>query len=194
MPLSEQSASSQLTSASFTQSSSSAPITHPTTAVKLRSCVVCRTRKVRCDKQSPCSNCSRAKIACVFPSNDRPPRWARRLERVANNAALNTQASQESDPAAAQVMERLRYLESLVKELSGKLEVANAAASSAAGGSSSGVGSPESSSQDHNPDYPTNAGNIQHQFGRLVIQDGNRSRYVSSGFWSRVNDEVSGPA
>jgi hypothetical protein len=119
------------TSLASGRSSSSAPA--PAPAPKLRSCVVCRTRKVRCDKLSPCSNCRRANIA---PSTDRPPRWARRLERVANNAASNAQASKDTDAAAAQVMERLRNLESLVKELSGQLEQANAAASSAAGGSS----------------------------------------------------------
>ena len=161
---------------------------------KLRSCVACRTRKVRCDKLNPCSNCRRANIACVFPSRDRPPRWARRLERVANNAASGAQASSEPDPAAAQVLERLRDLESMVKKLSGQLEQANAAASSAAGGSS-GVNSPGSYSFDRDTDYQsaslnTNAGNVQNRFGRLVLQDANRSRYVSSGFWSRVNDEV----
>ncbi|KAH6976630.1 hypothetical protein EDB80DRAFT_739926 [Ilyonectria destructans] len=66
---------------------------------KLRSCVVCRSRKVRCDKLSPYSNCRRANIPCVVPSNDRPPRWARRLERVANNAAV------ESSPPDQAVME-----------------------------------------------------------------------------------------
>ena len=92
-------------------------------------------------------------------------------------------------------MERLRNLEGLVKDLRGQLEQANAAASSAAG-SSSGVNSPESSTHDHDTDRQrdnspnTNAGNVQNQFGRLVLQDANRSRYVSSGFWSRVNDEV----
>jgi hypothetical protein len=92
-------------------------------------------------------------------------------------------------------MERLRNLESLVKDLSGQLEQANAAALSAASGSS-GVNSPESSSHDRDTDHQgggsssTNAGNMQKQFGRLVLQDANRSRYVSSGFWSRVNDEV----
>jgi hypothetical protein len=162
----------------------------PAPAPKLRSCVVCRSRKVRCDKLSPCSNCRRANIACVFPSADRPPRWARRLERdVNNNAASNV---------PAQVMDRVRKLENLVKELSGQLEQANAAArttsSSVAGGSS--VNSPEGSSHDHNTHLQSdaspnaNTANIQKPFGRLVLQDANRSRYVSSGFWSRVNDEV----
>jgi hypothetical protein len=55
----------------------------PPTAAKLRSCVTCRQRKVRCDKRAPCSNCRRADIACVFPSLDRPPRWARRIKEAA---------------------------------------------------------------------------------------------------------------
>jgi hypothetical protein len=84
-------------------------------------------------------------------------------------------------------MERLQNLESLVKDLSGQLEQANAAASSVAGGSSE-VNSPKSSSQDRDTGHQTDA--IQKPFGRLVLQDANRSRYVSSGFWSRVNDEV----
>ena len=80
-------------------------------------------------------------------------------------------------------MERLQNLESLVKDLSGQLEQANAAASSAAGGSS-GVNSPKSYSQDRATDQQGDA--LQKPFGRLVLQ----GRYVGSGFWSRVNDEV----
>ncbi|TVY14646.1 Bikaverin cluster transcription factor bik5 [Lachnellula arida] len=181
----------QETADSSTPASASAPIP------KKRSCVVCRSRKVRCDKLSPCSNCRRANIACVFPSTDRPPRWARRL--AASNPQQVPAVSQNPDPAATQVMERLRNLESLVKDLSGQLEVANAAAAanSVAGGSS-GVNSPGSSSHDRDTGHQkeaspsTNTGNVglQKQFGRLVLQDANRSRYVNSGFWSRVNDEL----
>jgi hypothetical protein len=93
-------------------------------------------------------------------------------------------------------MERVRNLESLVKELSGQLEQANAAARSTAGGSS-GVNSPGSSPHDRDTDQQKDSSStasttgVQKQFGRMVIQDGSKSRYVSSGFWSRVNDEVS---
>ena len=161
---------------------------------KLRSCVVCRTRKVRCDKRSPCSNCRRANIPCVFPSTDRPPRWARRLERVANDAA-NRQASQAVEPGVDQVMGRLHALEKLVKELNGQLEQARAAANTT-NSTPSASRSPESSSQDRDggiqyDETPVlNASNVQKQFGRLVLNDSNRSRYISSGFWSRVIDEV----
>ena len=92
-------------------------------------------------------------------------------------------------------MERLRNLENLVKELSGQLEQANAAAVSSAGGSS-GINSPGNSCHELDADHQmsnsstASATNVQNQFGRLVLQDASRSRYVSSGFWSRVDDEV----
>ncbi|KAI1109517.1 hypothetical protein F5Y14DRAFT_444644 [Nemania sp. NC0429] len=157
---------------------------------KLRSCVVCRSRKVRCNKESPCSNCRRAGIPCVIPSADRPPRWARRLERVAQNAAAEermAQAAQAAQPPTAQIMERVRNLENLVKELNSQLEQAHAATNSSA------ATSPASSAQgDHqraaNP--TAGAGSIQSRFGRLVLSDAQRGRYVSSGFWSHVNDEL----
>lgn len=145
--------------------------------------MICRSRKVRCDKQSPCANCRRGNVPCTLPPTDRPPRWARRLERVANTAASIAQTPQELDPASAQVMERLRNLEALVKELNGQLEEAHAANSAI---NSSAGQSPEYSGGAEQP----SEGSVQSQFGRLVIQDSNRSRYISSGFWSRVNDEV----
>jgi hypothetical protein len=88
-------------------------------------------------------------------------------------------------------MDRLRNLESLVKELRGQLEEADGGAAS-----SSDVNSPGNSSHDRDTDHQrdissnTDATNLQKPFGRLVLQDANKSRYVSSAFWSRVNDEV----
>ena len=187
---SEQNASSPASA----RTSSSAPAPAP----KSRSCVVCRSRKVRCDRQAPCSNCYRAKIACVFPSTDGPPRWARRLERLTNNATTsNAAAPQDADPGVGKLMNRLRNLENLVKELSSQLEEAHVANST--GGGSSEAYSPRNSTQDRDAEHQrdtsstTNTSSVQKQFGRLVVQDASRSRYVSSGFWSRVNDEVSWP-
>lgn len=170
----------------------------PAPARKVQSCVTCRSRKVRCDKQSPCSNCRRANIACVFASTDRPPRWARRLERLNNNTAASTAlAPQGVDSGVGKVMDRLRNLESLVRELSGQLEQAHAAASSAGGGSS-GPDSPASSTitQERDAEHQrgtsaaTDSNGVEKQFGRLVLQNAGGSRYVSSGFWSCINDEV----
>jgi hypothetical protein len=107
---------------------------------------------------------------------------------------------QQVDPGVGQVMERLHNLESLVEELKGQLVHANSAAagsaSSGASGGNSLVTSPADSN--HNADHrmgalptTTSSTGMQNQFGRLVLQDAGHSRYVSSGFWSRINDEVS---
>ncbi|KAF2667749.1 hypothetical protein BT63DRAFT_457051 [Microthyrium microscopicum] len=157
-------------------------------APKKRSCAICRRRKVRCDKQSPCSNCRRANIACVYPATDRPPRWARRLERLSNE-----QTAQDAEPGVEKIMDRLRTLENLVKELNGQLEQAQTDGSS--NGAPSTGNSPGSSTQDRdgeNHASPSSPAAVQKQFGRLVLQKSNRSRYVSTGFWSRINDELDG--
>jgi hypothetical protein len=65
-------------------------------------------------------------------------------------------------------MGRLQKLESLVLELRGQLKQKHAS-----GNASEDVVS-----------------GVQAQFGRLVVQDASQTRYVSGGFWTRVNDEV----
>lgn len=89
-------------------------------------------------------------------------------------------------------MNRLRSLENLVKHLSTQLEEANAVAS--ANGSSPGLntsGDRNSADLDDRTDsLAAKPGKMEAQFGRLVVEDVNRSRYLGSGFWSRMNDEV----
>ena len=153
---------------------------------KVRSCFVCRQRKVKCDKRSPCGNCRRANIPCVLPSAERPPRWARRQELLANNAVAASQAEESGD---AQLMERLRYLEALVQDLNDQLRQARSNYGSSTG--------PSPGSNSHNQDEhstlqtsPAASDGIGKQFGRLVVQDSGQTKYVSSGFWSRIDDEV----
>ncbi|EDN99286.1 hypothetical protein SS1G_02138 [Sclerotinia sclerotiorum 1980 UF-70] len=176
----------------------------PTTnSAKLRSCVVCRSRKVRCDKLSPCSNCRRANIPCVVPSTDRPPRWARRLERAGNLGVASNSAkpTQETGSKVDPVIERLHNLENLVKELKGQLEQANATSAHSNGNELFELDSSETSylNLDHNTDGQkdtlanvASTSEVQNKFGRLVLRDVNRSRYLSSGFWARMNDEIEG--
>jgi hypothetical protein len=87
-------------------------------------------------------------------------------------------------------MDRVRNLENLVKELRAQLDQANAAAAASGGGSSTAMTSPGSSSHTDTSSAAA-ISNVQEQFGRLVVSDDKHSLYVSSGFWSRVNDEVS---
>ncbi|KAL6229910.1 hypothetical protein BDW75DRAFT_234842 [Aspergillus navahoensis] len=67
-------------------------------SLTLRSCITCRRRKVRCNKRSPCSNCVRAGVECIFPPPGRAPRSLKRPP--AENAEL---------------LSRLRQLENIVE-------------------------------------------------------------------------------
>ncbi|KHN94656.1 uncharacterized protein MAM_07411 [Metarhizium album ARSEF 1941] len=176
---------------------------HP--ALNPRSCVTCRRRKVRCDKQMPCSNCRRAQIPCVFPAPGRAPRQPRPKDP---NAPPKASSHREAD-----LIKRLRKLEGMVEELSGGHN------DEPAGRGTSTATSPDmqpgmeglpqrhiSSGLDHlagqedcprGTDSPAGHGGEggpkekQPTFGRLVSDDQRgTSRYVSSGFWSKLNDEL----
>ncbi|KAL9079819.1 MAG: hypothetical protein Q9157_001328 [Trypethelium eluteriae] len=129
-------------------------------------------------------------------SQDRPPRWARRFERRTNNAATwDAPSPQDVDPNIDQTLKRLRNVENIVKELSGQLEQARAETSSSRGASSTG-NSPGSSTrsrdagQQRQTSPETYTTGINEHFGRLVVQDTSHIRYVSSSFWSRIDDEL----
>lgn len=49
----------------------------PSKALRSHSCVLCQQRKVRCDRQNPCSNCVKTRAECV-PSFPTAPRRRRR--------------------------------------------------------------------------------------------------------------------
>ncbi|KAJ5206849.1 Transcription factor [Penicillium cf. griseofulvum] len=155
-----------------------------------RSCVTCRRRKVRCDKRSPCSNCTKAGIDCIFPPPGRAPRKSKR-------------------PPDAELLSRLRRLEGVIDHLRGSGNTE--AASSSAHVSSPTTGSSTSRSEHTAPtSIPTESpkqadGSVcpfaesdpkklapdkfENEFGRLVIDEG-RSRYVSNRLWTSLGDEV----
>ncbi|KAJ5965306.1 hypothetical protein N7481_012020 [Penicillium waksmanii] len=54
-----------------------ASIDSPGALSKSYSCVVCHKRKVKCDRQDPCSNCEKASVECIY----RPPPPPRRRKR-----------------------------------------------------------------------------------------------------------------
>ena len=148
-----------------------------------RSCVTCRRRKVRCNKENPCSNwleplpassllstdleySVRAGIDCIFPGPGRAPRKSRK-------------------PPDAELLARLKKLEGVVTRLGAQVD-------------ENGVlhngkkdelpqqfhsNSPDSQTGDsHKP-------SIDKHLGRLVINE-DRSRYVSNQFWASMGDEV----
>lgn len=185
------------------------PSLPPSDALNPRSCVVCRKRKVRCDKHMPCSNCRKANIQCVFPAPGRAPR----RPRPKDPNAPPKQASERE----VELMKRLRKLEGIVEDLSGQVEFETAKHPSSNDGSPNAT--TESGLEDRrlhidpaqrrtphsDPGDAAKAGHrlsldsgisspsigVRRDFGRLVLNEKGKTKYVSNALWAKVNDEVS---
>lgn len=133
-----------------------------------RSCVTCRRRKVRCDKREPCSNCVKANNECVFPPPGRAPRKPRR-------------------PHDAELLKRLRRLESVVDSLGTQVDEDGNVQPSIEGNGSNRRSISET--LDLAPQGSLRKDSLDHKLGRLLIKDG-RSRYVSNEFWTSIGEEL----
>lgn len=150
--------------------------------LKPLSCASCRARKIKCDKASPCTACSRAGIECVFPARQRKVRG-----RHGGARAKNTEISS-----------RLSKLESLVQRLEGAVpselfELAMA-----------GTQKPPAEERPPSPSprcaLRSDVG--EEQLARMPAartRDGtgtprtsgdSEDRYLSSTFWKSLSDEV----
>ncbi|KAI1370236.1 hypothetical protein F4677DRAFT_369955 [Hypoxylon crocopeplum] len=150
----------------------------------IRSCLVCRKRKVKCDKQHPCENCTRAKVECVFP----PPGRARRHG--------------SPDP---ELMSRLRRLEGVVNTLGShfgedtiRRVIQESAAShgktiTAEQPTSPGIIAAAATAQDSTsgppPQGPSPRSQQSSDAGRLV-KEGGKDRYLGNSFWASLQLEV----
>ena len=138
-----------------------------------RSCVTCRRRKVRCNKENPCANCVRAEIECVFPGPGRAPRKSRK-------------------PPDAELLARLRRLEGVVNSLGAQVDENGIVSSPTLAGSADirarfGEAQRGDSPTSDCSDFKRRS--IDKNVGRLVIND-DRSRYVSNAFWTGMSSEV----
>ncbi|KAJ0116594.1 hypothetical protein J7T55_009744 [Diaporthe amygdali] len=154
----------------------------------IRSCELCRQRKVKCDRQQPCSHCTRSGQECLYPSG--PGRAPKRSRRAEN----------------AQLMDKLSRLEHIIKRLASENPVDSEAV--LAGGADRGADSlqrtqPSSRSGDddkeslHKPQSEISKGpgedasSLDVQFGRLVVND-SMSYYVGNVLWANLANEVDG--
>ncbi|KAL3447117.1 hypothetical protein BJX65DRAFT_277431 [Aspergillus insuetus] len=68
----------------------------------LRSCTLCRQRKIKCDRQQPCGNCVRVEAQCVYPAgHGRAPKRPRKA-------------------VEARLLAQLSKLETIVKRMEGQ--------------------------------------------------------------------------
>ncbi|KAI8668094.1 Zn(2)-C6 fungal-type domain-containing protein [Fusarium keratoplasticum] len=163
--------------------------------LKIWSCVICRRRKVRCDRRDPCSNCVKNNIECHFPVTGRIPR------RNQNPGAYKSPAQKQSE-----LLSRLRRLESVVTELAAQVEDGSQdpraaiapGPSGAASISSSETGPTPAGSEDPSvteSSLTTSSTSQQagseydEEFGRLVV-DKDGGLHVGNRFWSVFCGEV----
>ncbi|RMJ29048.1 Transcription factor [Aspergillus sp. HF37] len=130
----------------------------------IRSCLSCRQRKVKCDRQNPCSNCDRTGSECIFPPG---PGRAPKRPRGARDPRL---------------LERLWKLEGIVCRLGAELDSDDEDPKGDTGNNDK----PGTVSQRESQTNPT----IEQEFGRLLI-DETRSCYVGNRLWASLGDEVS---
>lgn len=154
------------------QNSSSPQSTPPTsgaaTALNPISCIVCRRRKVRCDRRlGSCSNCSKGETPCIYPASLRATR-----RKEINQQYLND-ANRE-----AMLLDRLKKMENMIAVLTNhKIDD-----SAAPDFNSNAAGQPPI------PDDDENEG-LNQALGKMIV-DGGQSRYISSSVWDSLSKEV----
>lgn len=151
----------------------------------IRSCELCRQRKVKCDRQQPCSHCAKSGQDCLYPAG--PGRAPKRSRRAEN----------------AQLMDKLSRLEHIIKRLASENtdDTDPAAAGHAerdADHTQSSQSPPGPGSEDKRPSKSPaevsqvsseNQSSLDFQFGRLVIND-SKSYYVGNVLWANLANEV----
>ncbi|KAI0540721.1 fungal-specific transcription factor domain-containing protein [Xylaria digitata] len=153
-----------------TTNSEAAQLAQPT---HLRSCVLCRQRKVKCDRRQPCSNCIRAGANCVHPPG-------------AGRAAKRPRPAVD-----AKVLDRLSQLEKTIRRLQQQAK-GREADSHIVSESISHHALPIGSQTRESRSLVDDAGQETEaapELGRLVVEE-SQSRYVSNVMWADLTESI----
>lgn len=142
----------------------------------LRSCMACRTRKVKCDRAKPCTACQRNQLQCVYPEQTpRPPRPRR---------------------PDAELLERIARLEHVIESMPAEQR------HDGPGGGGPGGGERKQLSEERSPsatertmsdvsaDSTMGGDDRQNGFGHLLKTGDGKTRYVGQSSWAALSDEV----
>ncbi|KAF5011267.1 hypothetical protein FDECE_2620 [Fusarium decemcellulare] len=169
-----------------------------------RSCLSCRHRKVRADKELPCSTCWRAQVPCIYPVG-RAPRRARPSKHGTQSRTMRQSENR--------LMERVKALEGMVEKLGDLMDMAPESKSQPTSGSNHAAFETQHHSQVNSPGSalgqdvseiglvggspcndqrgPAKAPELHHKFGRLVLhQQSGGKRYVN-GIWAKLDEQLS---
>ncbi|KAI1433855.1 fungal-specific transcription factor domain-containing protein [Xylaria sp. CBS 124048] len=194
------------------------PFTIPSGTLNPRSCVTCRRRKVRCDKHMPCGNCRKAQIQCVFPAPGRAPRRPRardpnappkhtseremelmkrlrKLEGIVEDLSgqiefetyKHSAANSESPEAVSDMVHDIERRKMAASSPGESPSLANAPPGHHLRSRTS-TGSSMTSTLANVKGY--HVGDVNKDFGKLVLNKKGRVGYVSNAFWSKITDEI----
>lgn len=135
------------------------------------SCKQCFDRKIRCDKHSPCSNCVKSKVECIFRV---PPAPRRKKKR----------------PQEEVLLARLKKCEDLLKskgiDIDSPRTQTPSSVTASEGPTSAAQLNPDASLAGNPADfYPAAA----QKAGQLIVDQG-KSRFVENSLWASLSDEV----
>ncbi|KAI1423634.1 fungal-specific transcription factor domain-containing protein [Xylaria sp. FL1777] len=149
---------------------------HPSQSAQpthLRSCVLCRQRKVKCDRRQPCSNCVRTGSNCVHPPG--AGRAAKRPRQAVDTRVLDRLAQLETT---------IRRLQQQAKGREANSHVTSGSISDHALSMGPQVRENRSLVDDAGEDAQTAL-----ELGRLIV-DESQSRYVSNVMWADLTEEI----
>ena len=129
-----------------------------------RSCLLCHQRKIRCDKRSPCANCTRADVLCCYPG---PQRSVRRLPKS----------------TIAEVAARVTRLERTINAISNDASPVESKLNP--------TSDPKTPLGDINISETPGPRDSPRE---LLVQDGPSTRYVNESILSHVLEEVGFPS
>ncbi|KAI0203723.1 fungal-specific transcription factor domain-containing protein [Astrocystis sublimbata] len=130
----------------------------------LRSCVLCRQRKVKCDRRQPCANCVRAGANCVHPPG------AGRAAKRSRQAGVD-----------GKVMDRLSQLEMTIRHLQQQAKDRGVEFNLP-----SGSHAQDRTAQVDDADQGPEAAP---ELGRLIVEE-SQSRYVSNIMWADLTESI----
>lgn len=131
-------------------------------AVSRHPCVTCQRRKVRCDRNNPCTRCLRSGQECKQPEAFRAPRRPPRKQQA--NVLDRVRQLEDS-------LEQVRHLVSHVPQVKAKSDEVG-------GGVEVRVEEVEIKQE-----------KVEDSLGRLIIEE-ERSRYVSGSAWANLANQV----
>lgn len=141
---------------------------------KAFSCIRCFERKVKCDKQHPCSNCVKSKVECIFRV---PPAPRRRKKR----------------PPEEMLLARLKKCEELLKNMGVDVDSGSTPTISPPAAATE---APTAASQVHSrpPAFSQQEffAEATAKSGQLIVDHG-KSRFIENNLWTSVSTEVNCP-